>query len=314
MKLSRKKQTYLIAFLFLIVPLALLGIFTYYPILRGIFLSFTDYNMFTHETEWIGLKNYKWVFDNKYFWISLANTFKYLLIVPFIQFFAILLGILVNKKLPAMKLFRKMFYVPVITGAVIVSLAWKWIFDVDGLANQILMNLHLIKEPVLWLADKNVAIYTAMFVTLWRGIGYYMVIYMAGLQNIPSSLYEAASIDGASKVQQFFKITLPMLKPTMLLSFLMSTISALKVFEEIYLLTGGKAQTSTLLYEIYNLAFGQYQFGRSAALSVILSGILLVFAFLNFKYFGSGLSDEAKKKMKRKKAKKILVGKEMDRA
>ncbi|MDN5342887.1 sugar ABC transporter permease [Oceanotoga sp. DSM 15011] len=295
MKISRKKQTYIIAFSFLVLPLLLLAVFTYYPMIRGVVLSFSDYNMFTHKTKWVGFENYKFIFNYKYFYISLLNTLKYMIIVPFIQFFAILLALLVNQKLPGMKLFRTLFYVPVITGAVIVSLSWRWIFDVDGILNNILINFNIIDSPIAWLTNEKTAIYCAMFVTLWRGIGYYMVIYMAGLQNIPSVLYEAAAIDGATKRQQFWKITMPLLKPTMLLAFLMSTISAVKIFEEVFLLTGGKANTSTLLFEVYNLAFTEYKFGRSSALSIILSGILIIFAIINFKFFGTGVEKDAKK-------------------
>lgn len=294
MKISRKKQTYIIAFSFLVLPLLLLAVFTYYPMIRGVVLSFSDYNMFTHKTKWVGFENYKFIFNYKYFYISLLNTLKYMIIVPFIQFFAILLALLVNQKLPGMKLFRTLFYVPVITGAVIVSLSWRWIFDVDGILNNILINFNIIDSPIAWLTNEKTAIYCAMFVTLWRGIGYYMVIYMAGLQNIPSVLYEAAAIDGATKRQQFWKITMPLLKPTMLLAFLMSTISAVKIFEEVFLLTGGKANTSTLLFEVYNLAFTEYKFGRSSALSIILSGILIIFAIINFKFFGTGVEKDAK--------------------
>ncbi|MDI3473299.1 MAG: putative chitobiose transport system permease protein [Thermotogaceae bacterium] len=286
MFLSRKAQKYLIAFSFLIIPLILLGIFTYYPIVRGIVLSFADYNMLRRTTKWVGFENYKYLFNYKYFYIALGNSFKYLIVVPFIQFFSILLAVLVNQKIPGIKFFRTLFYIPVITGAVIVSIAWRWIYDVDGLLNFMLLNLGIIKEPILWLSDKRIALFSAMFVTFWRGLGYYMVIYLAGLQNIPSELYEAAMIDGANKKQIFWKITIPLLRPTMLLCFLLSTLSALKVFEEVYLLTQGGAQTTTLLYEMYDLAFNRYQFGRSAALSVIFSGILIVFALLNFKFFG----------------------------
>lgn len=286
--LSRKVQTYLLAFLFLIIPLTLLGIFTFYPIIRGIILSFADYNMLLGTTKWVGLRNYKELFNDKYFYQGLTNIFKYLIVVPFIQFFSIVLAVTVNQKIPGIKFFRTLFYVPVITGAVVVSIAWRWVFNVDGLLNYILINLKIVKEPVLWLTNSNLAIYSAMFVTFWRGLGYYMVIYLAGLQNIPSELYEAAMIDGASGFQSFFKITLPLLRPTILFCSLISTMAALKVFEEIFLLTQGAANTTTIMYLIYEYAFVRYKFGLSAALSVVFSGILIIFAIINFKLFGAG--------------------------
>lgn len=288
MKLSRQKQTYLIAFCFLVVPLTLLGIFSYYPIIKGITLSFADYNMLTGETKWVGLANYKWLFNYKYFYISLANTLKYLIVVPFIQFASMGLAVLVNQPIPGIKFFRTLFYVPVITGSVIVSIAWRWIFDVDGILNYFLMSLHLIKEPIMWLLDKNMALFSCMFVTFWRGLGYYMIIYLAGLQNIPSELYEAASLDGANSFKKFTKITVPLLKPTMLLCFILSSMSALQVFEEILLLTEGKSQTTTLMFELYDLAFNKLEFGKSAALAIVLSIFLICLTFLNFKIFGLG--------------------------
>ncbi|MGQ9856080.1 MAG: carbohydrate ABC transporter permease [Fervidobacterium sp.] len=284
--LSRKKQTYIIAFLFLLIPLTLLTIFTYYPIVRAIILSFTDYNMLTGRATFVGLENYEKLFQDKYFYLALKNILRYLIVVPFIQFVSILVAVLVNQPLPGIKLFRTLFYVPVITGAVIVTIAWKWIYQPDGLLNYILMNLGIIKEPIMWLTDKRYALYSAMFVTFWRGIGYYMVIYLAGLQNIPQTLYEAAMIDGATSRQIFYRITLPLLRPTIFFCSLISTLAALKVFEEIYLLTSGGSETISMMYLIYDYAFVRFRFGLSAATSVVFSFILLIFAILNFKFFG----------------------------
>ncbi|HPE68061.1 MAG TPA: sugar ABC transporter permease [Thermotogota bacterium] len=290
---QRRVQTYVIAFMFLLLPLTIMGIFTFYPLFRGVVLSFAKYNMINGKTQWIGLKNFQELFDDKYFYISLQNTFKYLVVVIPIQFFSLALSVLVNQKIPGIKFFRTMFYLPVITGAVIVSLTWKWIYAQDGLLNYILMSWHLIKEPVLWLTDKNTALWAAMFVTLWRGLGYYMIIYLAGLQNIPSDLYEAASIDGATGWTRFFSITLPLMRPTILLCSVLSTMAAFQVFEEIFLLTGGANSTSTLAFEVYDRAFVRYNFGESAALAIVLSLMISVFTVINFKFFGAGKKAKA---------------------
>jgi len=284
--LSRKQQTVIIAVSFLAIPLTLLAIFTYYPIIRGVVLSFSEYNMFTKKATWIGFKNYVEIFQNKYFYEALRNIFKYLIVVPFIQFVAILTAVLVNQDLPGIKFFRTLFYVPVITGAVIVSMTWRWIYNVDGLLNSFLMTVGLIKEPILWLTDQRFALYSAMFVTFWRGIGYYMVIYLAGLQNIPSELYEAAKLDGANDRQLFTKITLPLLRPTMLFCFTISSLAALKVFEEIFLMTQGGSGTTTMMYLIYDYAFVRFKFGLSTATSVVFAGILIIFTIINFRFFG----------------------------
>jgi len=284
---TRKRQTILIAVLFLFVPLTLLGIFTYYPIIRGVVLSFGDYNMFTKKVSWVGLKNYEEIFHNKYFYEALINIFKYLVIVPFIQLTAILTAILVNQNLPGIKFFRTLFYIPVITGSVIVSMTWRWIYNVDGLLNNLLLSIGIIKEPVLWLTDERFALYSVMFVTFWRGIGYYMVIYLAGLQNIPSELYEAARIDGANGRQILTRITLPLLSPTMLFCFTISSLAALKVFEEVFLMTQGGSGTTTMMYLIYDYAFVRFKFGLSTATSVVFSGILIIFTIINFRFFGA---------------------------
>ena len=290
MKLSRKVQTYLIAFLFLGLPLILLGIFTYYPIIKGITLSFANYNVITGKAHWVGLRNYRYILGDPYFstlfWTALTNSFKYILVVPFIQFGSILLAVLVNKKFPGVNAARAIFYVPVVTGGVITSLVWGWIFQEHGILNFVLMQLRMISKPILWLNDPKVALFSCMTVTFWKGLGYYMVIYLAGLKNISSELYEAAALDGANAWHQLWRITLPLLRPSMLLCFTLSTLSALKVFEEVYLITKGGGNTSTMLFEIYNLAFNQFQFSRAAAMSVIFSFILLGVMVINFKFFG----------------------------
>ena len=298
---KRKIQMYVVAYSFLLVPLVLMGIFTFYPLFKGVTLSFAKYNIINGNTQWLGFENYKAIFDDRYFYRALTNTYKYLIIVIPIQFFSLSLAVLVNKKLRGMKFFRTLFYIPVITGAVIVSLTWKWIYAEDGLLNYMLMTLNVIEDPVLWLTDKRFALGAAMFVTLWRGLGYYMIIYLAGLQNISGELYEAADIDGASGSKKFFKITLPLMRPTILLCSVLSTMAAFKVFEEIFLLTGGGSNTSTLAYEIYDRAFVRYNFGESSAMAIVLSAMVAVFTVINFKFFGAGKKEaRAWQKIQRK--------------
>lgn len=221
------------------------------------------------------------------FYEGLENSLKYLLVVIPIQVAAILLAILVNQKIKGIKLFRTLYYVPVITGIIIIGYSWKWVFTPDGLLNSLLRMLHILQpgEKIFWLSDPNLALWVVMFVTLWRGLGYYMVIYMAGLQSIPHDLIEAATIDGASKWQMIKKIYLPLLRPTILLCSILSTMAALKIFEEIFVLTSGQAQTTTLVYLIYDKAFGgtEFKFGYSSALAVLLSMIIGFFTILNFK-------------------------------
>lgn len=226
-------------------------------------------------------------------WLSyqgLENSLKYLLVVPPIQIASILLAVLVNQKIKGIRLFRTLYYVPVITGVIIIGYCWKWIFNPDGLLNFLLQMVHILErgEKIYWLSEPTIALWVVMFVTFWRGLGYYMVIYMAGLQNIPVDLVEAATIDGASKTQLIARIYLPLLRPIILICSVLSTMAALKIFEEIYVMTSDTLNNTiipTMVFLIYKKAFGgtEFKFGYSSALAVILSLIIGVFTILNFK-------------------------------
>lgn len=223
------------------------------------------------------------------FYQALKNSLVYILVVPPIQIAAILLAILVNQKVKGITFFRTLYYVPVITGVVIIGYCWKFIYQPNGLLDATLALMHL--EPVSWLGDSRFALYSTMFVTFWRGLGYYMVLYLAGIQDIPNELLEAAKIDGASSFQLIAKIYIPLLRRTILVCSVLSTIAALRVFEEIYVLSGGSTGaapmngTITMVYMIFDKAFGQFglQFSYSAALAVILSIFIGIFTLLNFK-------------------------------
>lgn len=221
------------------------------------------------------------------FYEGLSNSLKYLMVVIPLQFFAIILAVLVNQKIKGVKFFRTLFYVPVITGIIIIGYCWKWVFNPDGLLNSLLQMAHILEagEKIYWLSDPSIALWAVMFVTFWRGLGYYMVIYMAGLQNIPEDIVEAATIDGASKLQMVLRIYLPLLRNTIMLCTILSTMAALKIFEELFVLTSGQADTTTMVYLIYDKAFAgtEFKFGYSAALAVILSIIIGFFTVLNFK-------------------------------
>lgn len=175
------------------------------------------------------------------FYDGLKVSLKYLLVVPPIQIASLLLAVLVNQKIKGIKIFRTLYYLPVITGAIIVGYSWKWIFSPQGLLNSMLQMVGILEigEPIFWLNDSDFAIWALMFVTFWRGLGFYMVVYMAGLQRISSDLIEAAMIDGASKFQLVTKIVLPLMKPTIFLCTVLSIMAALQVFEEIFVMTAG---------------------------------------------------------------------------
>ena len=192
--------------------------------------------------KWAGLSNFHRLWVDPYFWKALSNSILYLAIVPVIQLAAIALAVLVDKPFWGRNFFRTAFYIPVITSVVVVGVTWRWVFRSDGLANFLLSLVGL--GPIEFLTNPNYALFSIMFVTLWQGLGYYMILYLAGLQTIPPELEEAALLDGASPKDVFWHITVPLLKPTVALCTIISCISALKVFGEIFVMTpqGGPSQ------------------------------------------------------------------------
>ncbi|MGM0854014.1 MAG: carbohydrate ABC transporter permease [Bacillota bacterium] len=273
-------------FLFLIPGVIILGAFIFYPMLNAIWLSFTNYNIVT-EAEFIGLENYKELFSDALFWKVLGQTLLYLIIVvPALVILPIFLAILVNQQVKGIGFFRSAYYVPVVTSMVVVGIAWKWVYADKGILNYILESVGLISEPVNWLTSTSTSIFAVMVVTVWKGLGYYMVIYLAGLQSISDDLYEAADIDGASKWKQIWHITIPLLMPSIMIVTIMSSISAMKVFEEIYVMTGGGPLNSskTLVFYIYEEAFDKLQMGYASAAGVILFIITLIFSVINIKF------------------------------
>ncbi|WP_374662629.1 carbohydrate ABC transporter permease [Inhella sp.] len=271
--------------LFLLPACSLLGGLVLYPGLQALWLSFTDYNMI-QPTRFVGLDNYARLADDPFFWAALRNSLLYLVVVvPLLVFLPIVLAVGVNAALPGIKVFRALFYLPVVTSLVISGLIWKWVYEEKGLLNHALQALGLADAPVAFLTDPSIAIFAVMAVTLWAGMGYYMVIYLAGLQGIPRSLYEAAEVEGVSGWQQFWHITVPLLKPSMAIVAVMSSIAAMKVFEEIFVMTQGgpMASTKTLVYFIYETAFVEFEMGLASAAGMALFAITLVLSLLQLR-------------------------------
>ncbi|MGP1909995.1 carbohydrate ABC transporter permease [Metabacillus sp. JX24] len=280
------KQGKLTPYLFLLPGCIILGAFIFYPMLQAIWLSFTNYNMVT-EAEFIGTENYQNLFEDDLFWKVLGQTLLYLVIVvPALVILPIFIAILVNQQIRGIAFFRSAYYIPVVTSMVVVGITWKWVYADQGVLNYFLESLGIIGEPVHWLTSTSTSIFAVMAVTVWKGLGYYMVIYLAGLQAIPGDLYEAADIDGASKWKQIIHITIPLLMPSIMIVTIMSSISAMKVFEEIYVMTGGGPlnSTKTLVFYIYQEAFENLKMGYASAGGVILFLITLVFSILNIKF------------------------------
>lgn len=273
------------AWMFLAPALVLLALFTFWPMLWGSYLAFTEYKIIAPPT-WVGLRNFEDLFEDPVFWISLRNSLVYLLVVPVIQLGAILLAVLVNNSLPGIKLFRAAFYVPVVTSVSVVGIMWGWMYNEQGLINAVLQQLRVIGEPIGWLSDDRLALFSVMAVTVWRGLGWYMVMYLAALQAIPNDVVEAAVLDGASRWDRFWRITIPMIMPTILLCTVLSTLAAMKVLEEVLVMTKGGPVSSTYtgLYYAYDQGIRAFNFPRALAASLVVSGFCIAVAWLNFRF------------------------------
>ena len=286
--LSRLGRTFfgsgtLTPYLFLIPACSIIGAFVLYPMLHAIMASLTDYNMIT-ESHFVGADNYKMLLQDPFFWNSLKNTLLYLLVVvPVLVIAPIFLALLVNHSLPGIKFFRAIFYLPVITSLVVTGLIWKWVYEEQGILNYFLLTTGITDDPVAFLTDPANALFSVMAVTVWTGLGYYMVIYLAGLQSIPRHLYEAAEVEGVSKWRQTLFITIPLLKPSIAVVAVMSSIAAMKVFEEVYVMTQGGPldATKTLVYFIYQSAFEEFEMGYAAAAGVVLFLLTLALSLVN---------------------------------
>jgi putative chitobiose transport system permease protein len=273
------------AWLFLLPALLLLAAFTFWPVLWGSYLAFTEYKVIT-PPQWVGLRNFENLFDDPVFITSLKNSFLYLLIVPVIQLGAIVMAVFVNNSLPAIKVFRAAFYAPVVTSVSVVGIMWGWMYNEQGLINGAMQWLRVIDEPIGWLTDDRIALFSVMFVTMWRGLGWYMVLYLAALQSIPKEVEEAATLDGANRWQRFWRVTIPMIVPTILLCSVMSTLSAMKVLEEVLILTKGGPISSTFtgLYYAYDQGIRAFNFPRALAASIVVSVFCIAIAWVNFKF------------------------------
>ena len=278
------KQT-LQAYLFLAPALVLFAMFSFWPVGYGSFLAFTDYSLIK-PWHWVGLDNFRYIFNNEMFVTGLKNSLLFLIIVPVIQIGAIGLAVLVNNKLPGIKLFRAAFYVPVVTTISVVGIMWGFMFHEQGTLNYVLMQLRLVDQPVGWLSDDSIALFAVMFVTVWRGLGWYMVMYLAGLQSIPAEMQEAAILDGANRWQRFWKITVPMLRPTIMVCSIMSVLAALKAYQEVLVLTQGGPLNSTFtgLYYAYDQGLKHLKLPRGLAASFVVSVICVGIMLLCFRY------------------------------
>ncbi|WP_309057167.1 sugar ABC transporter permease, partial [Streptomyces sp.] len=240
-----------------------------------------------------GLANYERALGDEQLADALLNSVIYLLIcLPLLTFLPLLLALLVEKKLPGITFFRTAFYTPVVASAVVVGLIWGWVLDDRGLLNGILGALGAADRPVSFLTDRWLLLFSAIALTVWKGLGYYMVIYLSALGNVPRELHEAAAVDGASAARRFRHVTLPGVRPAMMLVSVLIAVSALRVFSELYVLSdgtggpGGRTMSVVMLIQMYSRGFTGH-IGYASALSILLFlltvGPMLLLARLNRK-------------------------------
>ena len=275
---------------FISVAVVLVLVFNIYPIINSLILSTMTGKGVVMRFN--GLGNIRRLFTDTVFQTALKNTFTFFIIqVPIMILLSLIIASMLNEpKLKFKSLFRTAIFLPCATSLVAYSILFRSMFSFDGIINKFLLSIHLIADPIPWLLDPFWAKVTIILAITWRWTGYNMIFYLAGLQNIDPSIYEAARIDGASKFKQFTKITIPMLKPVILFTTIMSTIGTLQLFDEVVNLTGGGPGNSTLTLSqyIYNLSFVfTPNYGYAATISYVIVIIVAVLAIIQFKIGGS---------------------------
>lgn len=273
-------------YLFLLPAAIVLGIFFFIPFFDTVILSFKDYSSSIYNPTGVGVSNYVYLMKSPEFYKVVFNTLVFLVCaVPLLAIIPLILAIMINQKIRGITLYKLLIYLPVIVSIVVAAIAFKWLYAQTGILNYVIGRLGF--NPIGWLTDPRFALFSVIIVTVWKGIGYYMMIYLAALMSAPKDLYEACEVDGANFIQKHLTVSLPHLMPTLALVTTISSISALKVFAEIYVMTkGGPLNSSkTIVYYIYERAFENLDLGLASAAAVILLCIVMVFSIVNVVFF-----------------------------
>jgi ABC-type sugar transport systems, permease components len=272
---------------FFVVPMFIgFIIFSFGPILASLAISFTDWDLL-QTPKFVGLKNFADMFKDDLFLQCMSNTLYFVIImVPIVLVVSMALAIILNQNLKGKAFFRSAFYFPSIVSTVAISMVWLWVFSPsnNGLLNTILAKVGIMNTPD-WLGNMSTVKPSLIFMRTWQSAGYYMIIFLAGLQTIPPELYEVADIDGASKWQKLIHITIPLLSPVTFFVTIMLMLAAFNIFEAIYVMTDGGpgGATNTIMYYIYHNGFRLYKMGYASALAWILFLILVVLTVIQFK-------------------------------
>jgi len=287
-RLTHAQQRSLWGFIFALPALSFFALFSLFPIARTFYLSFFDYSV-VEKPRYVGLDNFQDIIGDHRFNESLLNSFRYVAMtyIP-VWILALLLAMALNSKIKGRGLFRTIYFVPVVMSWVVVSVIWKLIFHRMGLVNTLFLD-PIGQSPRNWLTDVDLAPQAIVIMSVWKEVGFFMVVFLAGLQNIPSDYYEAARVDGSTGLQLFRYITLPLLQPTMLFCSVIGLITGLQVFIPQFVMTQGGPVDATLVLtlNIYETAFVFLDGGKASALSVVLCLIIGAVTFLQFKLYRS---------------------------
>ncbi len=275
-----------IPYMFLLPALVLLAVFFFIPFFQTIILSFQDYSTDIYNPSYAGISNYKALLHSSEFYQTLFNTFLFLILaVPVLAIIPLIVAIFINQKIRGIGIYKVLIYLPVVVSIVVVAIAFKWLYAQEGILNYVLEVFHI--NPIGWLTDTKFAMLSVALVTIYKGIGYYMMIYLSALIGVPRDLYEASEVDGANEFYKHLNVTIPHLMPVIALVVTISSISALKVFAEIYVMTKGGPlnSTKTIVYYIYEKAFENLDLSMAATASVVLLIVILVFSVINITFF-----------------------------
>lgn len=272
----------------LIAPVAIFMLIVYgYPLLLTFRYSFQEVSLIGETSKFVGLKNYIGVLTDQDFYATFLRTLKWTILTVLLKvLIGFFIAMILNGKIYIQKAYRFLVLIPWAIPQVVVSIIWSWILDGKyGYLNYYLGKLRLIDKPLMWLTDGNLAFVSTSFVDAWIGIPLVAMMFLSGLSSIPESLYEAAKVDGANKIQRFFNVTIPSMKKIILIVFTLTTIWTFNSFNIIYVLTGGGpiGATETLMIKIYQEAFGKYDLGVSATLSIIVFITLTIMSLFYWK-------------------------------
>lgn len=271
----------LTAYGFLLPALVIFVVFRFGPGIAGLALSFFDYQPGS-PSVYRGTEHYRQLLHDPVFFTSLRVTAEYTVItVPLIVLAALGMAVLCNRAVRGIGVYRSLFFLPVVTSLVLSGVLWRWIYDYSGPLNTLLAHV-LGVSPVPWIQSTSLVIPSLSFMSVWNRFGFGMLILLAGLQNIPGSLYEAATLDGSSRWQQFRDITLPLLRPALFLVIVLETIEAFQIFDAVYVMTGGGPVhgSYTLLYMLYDQAFTFFNYGYASTIGVVLFILTLIVAIV----------------------------------